>query len=114
VLRCLLLCAAFVHSSVTGGETWDALYVREAQRSPLGATVPAVGAAGWVGNGLMDQSSWGVGWSDKQHVFGWYTDIRGTISANAGESWSFNFSGHKLNTMCILWRIHTWLDLERQ
>lgn len=94
----------FIHGSTDGGKSWSALYVRKSQRSPFGVHTPT--AKSWEGNGLMDQSCWGVGWSDKQHLFGCYTDLRGVISNDSGQSWSFNYTGQKLNTM-----YHTALDV---
>jgi hypothetical protein len=44
----------FLHGSFDGGKSFDALYVRKAERSPFGVKAPV--ARSWQGNGLMDQS----------------------------------------------------------
>ena len=87
----------FLHASFDGGEVWSAMYVRAAQRNPIGATVPQ--QTSWDGNGLMDQSSHWVAWASADNVFAGYTDIRGTISKDGAKSWSYHYDGHKLNTM---------------
>ena len=87
----------FIHASFDGGRTWDALYVIPSQRNPLGVDSPVTQS--WLGNGLMDQSSHYVCWASTDRVFGAYTDIRGVVSKDAGQTWSFNYTGHKLNTM---------------
>ena len=50
-------------------------------------------------NGLEDTSSWYLHWFDAHNVFAGYTDIRGLRSVTGGKSWSYNYSGHTLNTM---------------
>jgi hypothetical protein len=87
----------FLHASFDGASTWEALYVQEAQRNPVGANAPV--AQSWVGNGLMDQSSHYVAWANASLVFAAYTDIRGVVSKDGGNTWSFHYTGHNLNTM---------------
>lgn len=88
----------FVHASTDGGKVWDALYVRASERNPVGAALPATSS--WQSNGLMDTSVWGVGWTDSADtMFAWDTDIRGSISNDGGRTFSFNYTGHPLNTM---------------
>ena len=50
-------------------------------------------------NGLEPTSLWYVAWADANNLFLCYTDIVGARSVDAGTSWSFNFTGHTLNTM---------------
>jgi hypothetical protein len=40
-----------------------------------------------------------VAWADAENLFLCYTDIVGARSIDGGASWSFNFTGHTLNTM---------------
>lgn len=87
----------FIHGSFDGGRTWEALYVIPSQRNPLSVDFPV--AQSWTGNGLMDQSSHYICWASADLVFGAYTDIRGVVSKDAGQTWSFNYTGHRLNTM---------------
>jgi hypothetical protein len=87
----------FIHGSFDGGTTWEALYVAPSQRNPLGVTSPV--AQSWEGNGLMDQSSHYICWASAEQVFGAYTDIKGVVSKTGGKTWSFHYTGHKLNTM---------------
>jgi hypothetical protein len=45
------------------------------------------------------QSCWQVFWADSTNLFAEFTDIKGVRSVDAGNSWSFNYTGHSQNTM---------------
>ena len=45
------------------------------------------------------QSCWQVFWADSSNLFAAFTDIKGVRSVDAGNSWSFNYTGHSQNTM---------------
>jgi hypothetical protein len=87
----------FFHGSNDGGASWHALYVKPAERNPPGQPVPPGKA--YSTNGLEDTSSWYLHWFDKENVFAGYTDIRGLRSVTGGRTWSYNYTGHDLNTM---------------
>lgn len=87
----------FFHGSNDGGASWHALYVKPDERNPPGQPVPPGKA--YSTNGLEDTSSWYLHWFDKHNLFAGYTDIRGLRSVTGGRTWSYNYSGHDLNTM---------------
>ena len=76
-------------------------YVNPADQNPTNALI--VKGRNYHGVGLEDTSCWVMAWADSNHIVAGYSDIKGTISADAGNSWSFGFTGHNLNTMyyCI-------------
>ncbi|MBN1895151.1 hypothetical protein JW906_11675 [bacterium] len=86
----------FIHMSTDGGRTWQQKYVDPAYENPAGAPTPK----GKTYRGVVNQTSvWHVHWNDPEHLFGCFTDIRGIRSTDGGDTWSFDYSGHDLNTM---------------
>jgi hypothetical protein len=95
--RILLSDFGFVHASSNGGTSWQQTYVAQADAHAAGSNTPA--GASYHSIGLENTSCWQVCWSDAQHMFAAYSDIRGTRSTDGGQSWSFNYSGYTANTM---------------
>ena len=54
--------------------------------------------------GLENTSSWDIHWSSASKMFSGYSDIRGVRSVDAGDSWSFNYTGHTQNSMYKIFR----------
>jgi hypothetical protein len=87
----------FVHVSTNGGIFWQQAYVNPADQNPTNAPTPR--GRNYRSVGLEPTSCWGVTWADSNHIVACYTDIKGAISADAGNSWSFGYSGDTYNTM---------------
>jgi hypothetical protein len=87
----------FVHVTTNGGAFWKQAYVSPADENPANASTPKGKAYHSVG--LEPTSCWGVAWADSNHVVAAYTDIKGAISADGGNSWSFGYTGDTYNTM---------------
>jgi photosystem II stability/assembly factor-like uncharacterized protein len=87
----------FVHKTSDGGATWQQSYVSRADQHAAGAATPK--RAYYHGIGLENTSCWQVFWADSLNMFAAFTDMGGVRSANAGVSWSFDYSGHTANTM---------------
>jgi hypothetical protein len=87
----------FVHLSTDGGASWRQAYVQSADQNPRGAPIPK--GKSYHGNGMENTSCWWLTWSDPSNFFASFTDIRGIRTIDAGNSWSFQYSGHTLNTM---------------
>jgi hypothetical protein len=86
----------FIHMSTDGGNTWYQKYVNPAYQNPMGSPTPKNKAY----KGAFNQTGpWHIHWNNESSIFGCFTDIRGIISADGGETWSFDYSGHDLNTM---------------
>lgn len=87
----------FIHLSEDGGSTWRQAYVDPASENPAGANTPA--GSYYQGNGLENTSVWWLTWASATDLFASFTDIRGIRSQDGGDSWSFDYTGHSLNTM---------------
>jgi hypothetical protein len=86
----------FVHTTSDGGVTWQQSYVSAADQHPAGTIIP-VGQA-YHSIGLENTSCWQVFWSDSTRLFAPFTDIRGVRSTDAGQTWSFGYTGLAANT----------------
>ena len=95
--RVLFTDAGSLFHSDTAGLSWAALEVLPTDRSPMGQRVTK--DQQYHPSGLEPTSLWYVAWADADNLFLCYTDIVGARSVDAGKSWSFNFTGHTLNTM---------------
>lgn len=86
----------FTHISTDGGISWRQCYVDPSTQNPPGANTPTGRAYKSVG--LENTSCWWVSWITPQILWGSYSDIRGIRSTDAGQSWSFDYSGHTANS----------------
>jgi photosystem II stability/assembly factor-like uncharacterized protein len=95
--RILFTDAGSLFQSGDDGQSWAALEVLPADRSAVGQRVTQDQA--YKPAGLEPTSLWYVAWADAENLFLCYTDIVGARSVDGGASWSYNFTGHTLNTM---------------
>jgi hypothetical protein len=86
----------FAHMTTDGGATWKQMYVNPADQNTSGAATPK--GRSYRGIGLEDTTCWWITWSDATNMFASYSDIRGTRSTDAGQSWSFNYTGQTYNS----------------
>ena len=86
-----------VHATTDGGKKWTALYTKPAQLHAAGSPIPKDDR--YMGNGLEPTSLWWLSWLSKNTMIACYTDIMGCRSDDGGKSWSWNYTGHRLNTM---------------
>jgi photosystem II stability/assembly factor-like uncharacterized protein len=87
----------FVHLSTNGGVFWQQAYVNPADQNPTNAPTPK--GRNYHSVGLENTSCWWITWADSNNIVAGYTDIKGVISADGGNSWSFGYSGDSYNTM---------------
>ncbi|HDQ45444.1 MAG TPA: hypothetical protein ENN17_08115, partial [bacterium] len=86
----------FIHMSTDGGKTWHQKYVDPAFQNPMGDATPKKKAY----KGVVNQTSaWHIHWNSSSELFACFSDIRGIRSTDGGGTWSFDYSGHELNTM---------------
>ena len=86
----------FVHVTNGSGAVWVQAYVDVADQHPIGANTPT--GDNYHSIGLENTTCWQVSWSNANEMWGCFSDIRGIRSADAGLSWSFNYSGHTANS----------------
>ena len=82
----------FPHITTDGGATWKQAYLNSSDQNPMNTPTPQ--GKNYRGIGLENTSCWWLTWSDSNNIFGSYSDIKGTRSTDAGNSWSFNYTGH--------------------
>ncbi|MDB6018855.1 MAG: BNR/Asp-box repeat protein [Pedosphaera sp.] len=87
----------FAHLSTNGGAFWKQVYVNPADQNATNAVTPK--GKSYHGIGMENTSCWGVTWADSNHIVAGYSDIKGIISADGGNTWSFGYTGHNLNSM---------------
>ena len=87
----------FVHRTTNGGQMWQQAYVNISDQHPAGSLTPD--KQYYHSIGLENTSCWQILWLDKNNMFACYTDIQGISSTDAGNSWSFNYTGTSANTI---------------
>ena len=87
----------FVHRTSDGGTTWQQAYVSTADQHPVNTT--AISARNYRSIGLENTTSWQVLWSDAQHLFAGFSDIKGILSTDGGTTWTLGYTGHTANSM---------------
>lgn len=87
----------FVHKTSDGGVTWQQAYVDPADEHPAGANTPP--KQYYHSIGMENTTVWQVHWQDADNMFGCFSDINGIRSTNGGVTWSFDYTGHNINSM---------------
>ncbi|MGZ4117990.1 MAG: T9SS type A sorting domain-containing protein [Bacteroidia bacterium] len=86
----------FVHKTSNGGTTWQQAYLNTAGQHPVNTLTPPYQSYQSVG--LENTSCWQVHWIDANNMWSCFSDIRGVRSTDAGNSWSFNYTGNTGNS----------------
>lgn len=95
--RALFTDLGCAHLTTDGGATWTQVYTGlTAPRKPGDV---ALKGATYRGCGLEVTSAWQIAWLTPKTLVTAATDIKGFRSSDGGATWSFNYSGHDLNTM---------------
>lgn len=92
----------FVHNTRDGGTSWQQAYVALADQHPAGAATPAKQTYRSVG--LENTTCWQVLWTSATNLFAGFSDIQGVRSADGGQKWSFDYTGHTANSLYRLAR----------
>jgi photosystem II stability/assembly factor-like uncharacterized protein len=95
--RVIITDFGFAHYSQDSGASWHALYVIPGDLNPAGAQIPS--GRTYHSSGLDNTSSWDLTWTGPSHMIGSFSDVRSEVSADGGNSWSFNYSGVTQNSM---------------
>lgn len=86
----------FVHKTSNGGTNWQQAYVNSADQHPVNTTTPPYQSYHSIG--IENTTCWQVHWIDANNMWSCYSDIRGIRSTDAGNSWSFNYTGNSANS----------------
>ncbi|MDQ3020019.1 MAG: hypothetical protein M3R36_05545 [Bacteroidota bacterium] len=87
----------FPHLTTDGGITWKQIYLNVNDQNPMNALTPV--GKNYRGIGLENTSCWWLTWSDPLNIFASYSDIKATRSTDAGNYWSFDYTGNTFNSM---------------
>lgn len=86
----------FCHKTTNGGTSWQQAYVNTANQHPANANTPI--KQSYTSIGIENTTCWQVFWADANNMWACYSDIRGIRSTDAGNSWSFNYTGNSANS----------------
>ena len=87
----------FVHKTSDGGATWQQAYVSTADEHAANAATPS--KRYYHSIGIENTTCWQVYWQDANNMFAAFSDINGVRSTDGGVSWSFDYTGHTINSM---------------
>jgi photosystem II stability/assembly factor-like uncharacterized protein len=79
----------FPHYTSDGGTTWHQGYVDVADQHAMNTNTPQYDNYHSVG--IENTTCWQVHWMDVNNMWACYSDIRGCISADGGDTWSWVF-----------------------
>ncbi|MEQ1553416.1 MAG: T9SS type A sorting domain-containing protein [Ferruginibacter sp.] len=86
----------FPHKTTNGGSSWSQGYVDVAEQNSMNAATPQFQS--YKSIGLENTTCWQVTWANATNLWASYSDVRGMRSTDAGNKWSFNYTGHLANT----------------
>ncbi|MES2131598.1 MAG: T9SS type A sorting domain-containing protein [Bacteroidota bacterium] len=86
----------FVHKTSNGGTLWQQAYVNTGGQHAANAVTPP--NASYQSIGLENTTCWQIQWIDTNNIWSCFSDIRGIRSTDAGNSWSFNYTGNTANS----------------
>ncbi len=86
----------FVHKTSNGGTSWQQAYVNPSGQHPANTITPA--NQNYQSAGIENTTCWQVHWINTNNMWACFSDIRGIRSTDAGNSWSFNYTGNTANS----------------
>ncbi|MGZ3930632.1 MAG: hypothetical protein ACXVP0_04525, partial [Bacteroidia bacterium] len=86
----------FAHRTSNGATSWQQAYTGTAGQHPAGSNTPQ--NQNYQSCGLENTTCWQVHWMNASNMFACFSDIRGVRSTDAGNSWSFNYTGNTGNS----------------
>jgi len=87
----------FAHLTTDGGSSWKQTYVSSNTDNNPGSPTPQ--GQNYSSNGMENTSAWQIHWMNQNDMFVSFTDITGIKSNDAGDNWSFNYTGINYNTI---------------
>ncbi len=86
----------FPHYSSNGGVNWHQAYVEVADEHPINTNTPPYDYYHSIG--IENTTCWQIHWMDANNMWACYSDIRGCRSTDAGDMWSFDYTGYGANS----------------
>ena len=86
----------FCHKTTNGGTNWQQAYVNSTGQHAANASTPPLQS--YTSVGLENTTCWQVHWSTANNMWACFSDIKGIRSTDAGNSWSFNYTGNAANS----------------
>jgi len=86
----------FVHKTANGGTSWNQAYVGVIGQNPSNSPTPP--NQSYESVGIENTTCWQLHWANATNMWACFSDIRGIRSTDAGNSWSFNYTGHSANS----------------
>jgi photosystem II stability/assembly factor-like uncharacterized protein len=86
----------FVHKTINGGTTWQQAYIDNNGQHPINTNTPA--RKSYQSVGLENTTCWQIHWINANNMWACFSDIRGIRSTDAGNSWSFDYTGNTANS----------------
>ncbi|MFZ4545288.1 MAG: T9SS type A sorting domain-containing protein [Saprospiraceae bacterium] len=85
-----------VQSTKDGGTSWRQAYVNAADQHAANANTPT--KQSYKSIGMENTTCWQIAWLNSSKMFGCFSDIGAISSNDAGNKWSFNYSGFSVNS----------------
>lgn len=86
----------FCHKTSNGGTSWSQAYVSTSDQNSAGSSTPKF--QDYTSIGIENTTCWQIHWVNASTMWACYSDIRGLRSTDAGEKWSFNYTGNNANS----------------
>jgi photosystem II stability/assembly factor-like uncharacterized protein len=86
----------FCHKTTNGGTNWQQAYVNATGEHAANSNTPPLQS--YTSIGLENTTCWQVHWSTASNMWACFSDIKGIRSTDAGNSWSFNYTGNAANS----------------
>ncbi len=86
----------FIHKTTNGGGTWQQAYLNPAGQHVAGVNTPV--NQSYQSVGIENTTCWQAHWINATNMWACFSDIRGIRSIDAGNSWSFNYTGNTANS----------------
>lgn len=86
----------FCHKTINGGTNWQQAYVNPTGQHAANAVTPPM--QNYSTAGIENTTCWQVHWATANNLWACFSDIRGIRSVDAGNTWSFNYTGNAANS----------------
>ena len=86
----------FIHKTSNGGTTWQQAYLNASGQHPINTLTPTF--ASYQSVGIENTTCWQIHWIDATNMWACFSDIKGIRSTDAGNAWSFNYTGNTANS----------------